>query len=332
MSFRRSISKPYYEWRLNAAIKWSSFKQTIKNNIHLVLFETYINNPGTWYGNLIGVILPKKDGDAYNVHFWIPKLWIKKIVEQLKQESQLFPEVNFRITSGDSLVMPQLTTQLGGNPYSQMVIPTKNVAFSIDFEMIAYKLTICVSILTLVSTNIAERIDRSIFASSTTPDNGIESVFSEPQITDSQSEGMTSIGGYVQSSEDSLGDVWKMALFHLPRGYRQKAKFFMHPRTGKNHISKIYDGEGNSLVDLRPNSKSIDEDNRLVSLLGKVVVNNEYMDSKEFYGVLADLTRGYTIAINDMAFLTINNTDGYKFNIGIAGRVIQPASFKAIRV
>ena len=65
---------------------------------------------------------------------------------------------------------------------------------------------------------------------------------------------MKTVGGYVATgSTDGIvtADTFKTMLFHLPQGYRQRAKWYMNSNTGLQISTLKKDGMGNYLIDQR---------------------------------------------------------------------------------
>ena len=186
------------------------------------------------------------------------------------------------------------------------------------------------SIIEKMSYDVACFIDRSVIL----PDHHminspIEGMLTANNVFDHESGGFKSIAGYIDNTDVDLKtfdpQTIKNTLFHLPPGYRQRAKWIMNTNTAlaleEMHL------QANDFLNVENNWSPLSNKR----LLNKPVIINEYMPDKGLIIILADLTRGYQISntFEDMDLIITPRTIGVRFNI--AGKVLQPAAFKGVR-
>ena len=147
------------------------------------------------------------------------------------------------------------------------------------------------------------------------------------------SKDMQTVSGYIPSPNDELtSDAIKMCLFHLPRGYRQKAKWYMNTNTAKL-LTTVVDEDGLSIVDER----TVDEEKGHVHMmLGKPICIVESMPDIETGKVpiiFGDLSRGYLLARrHELQQVRRNITPRVELITKYGGQVLQPAAIKGIKI
>lgn len=351
-----TYSSPYslwFEFKWKARKFVNKIKHAIIDRIHLFFFELYINHPDAIFGGLIGMWLPKNEllSDSGRVSLWIPALWTDRFTEAVSKRSKLYSELRTRTTTSDRIVQPSLVqtdrykdakgASVITDVYSQVIVPLKTTYLTVPFSRADWQPTISLSLMDLSSDELANLIDSNILARKYNEKSGFESLFDNPRITEHESKGMSTVSGYVVSNmnnHDQAGtdfrdiDVWKEALFHLPQGYRQRAKWYMHPDIGLyiGTLSEV-DDVTNERHYLARQGDNIQSDGTPVEILNKPIIYNDKITGREIIAILGDLTRGYIIAAPRRMWLTIDSENGYKIGLKTGGQVLQPAAIKAVK-
>ena len=308
-------------------------------------------------------------GSDASAGFAVPPDWVSELNKNIMTQTVMAPECRTRTTTSDRIVQPNLITtdarrahvaqvrwpgEMPGSSaeheatqdtYSQVDIPIhvmlvsysatnsalEDVTFSLENE-----------INEAFSEAVAIAYDDLIWGG-----NGqgkLEGIVVNQSVIGHRSTSIQTVSGYVPTGSANgivTADTLKTMLFHLPRGYRPNAKWYMNSDTALE-ISTLKDGQGNYLIDNRidalQNSGGMPE-----KLLGLPIVYNEYADSIASNGypiVLGDLRRGYVIgkrvdfAIRRFDDSAVADLDQVKF-IGrarIGGQVLLPASMKVMKV
>jgi HK97 family phage major capsid protein len=307
-------------------------------------------------------------GSDSSVGFAVPPDWVAELNKNIMVQTVMAPECRTRTTTSDRIVQPNLITTdarrahaarvrwpgevVGSNTdhrsiedqYSQVDVPIHVMLISLTagnsaLEDVTFSLEDEIN--EAFSEAVAIAYDELIWSGD--GQGKMEGIVVNNQVTGTRSTGMQSVSGYVPSgSPDGIvtADVLKELLFHLPRGYRQRAKWYMNSNTGLQ-IATLKDGEGNYLIDQRDESlQAVGVPDRL---LGKPIVYNEYADDIAENGypiVLGDLSRGYIIGKRvDFSIRRFDDSQYAELDqvlfLGRArmgGQVLQPASVKVLKI
>jgi HK97 family phage major capsid protein len=317
------------------------------------LFDKYLATIDTAEGDLVLPLLKKSRASTNSrIEILVPEAWSKEITKKVLNISQLYSELRTRTTDSD-VILPDLISNLGSplrRPFVNWPGESIDVEEDVDpkikkrleFHPSPIEINLHVaeyinradnlqSILDSMMYDIARLIDESVISPvSYMNNNPIESILTSEGVYDHESTGMQGVAGYIDNTDTDLNSfnpkTIKETLFHMPRGYRQRAKWIMNSETAmalEEMRIKVNNGD-----------PSIDDNwsplaNR--RLLNKPVILNEYMPSKGIIIILADLTRGYQISkyFQDMHLIITPRSIGLRFKI--AGKVLQPAAFKGVR-
>lgn len=318
------------------------------------IFDRYVAALGN---SSRGAILPllkiSRASTPLRLEIIVPELWELEITKTVLNISQMYGELRTRIADSD-VILPNLVGNLG-SPHRRSVVAWPNetvdlinssedikVNKRLEFHPAFIELNVNVSdyisrteglqpIIDHMLYDIARLIDESVISPvSYMKNNPIESILTSEDVFDHESSGMQGVAGYIDNTDIDLKtfnpETIKNTLLHMPRAYRQRAKWIMNSETAL------------ALEDMRFQVNNVDSDiannwSPLVNqrLLGRPVILNEFMPSKGLIIILADLTRGYQISrhFQNMHLIVTPNSVGLKFKV--AGKVIQPAAFKGIR-
>jgi HK97 family phage major capsid protein len=307
-------------------------------------------------------------GSDASVGFLVPEDWVNELNKNVMTQTVMAPECKARTTTSDRIVQPNLNTTDARRAHpAQVRWPGESPASNTDHRTVEDEYTqvtipIHVMLITLAATNSAledatfnleEEINEA-FAEAVAVSydqliwggdgqGKLQGIVTNSQVVGSPSLGMKTVGGYVATgSADGIvtADSLKTMLFHLPQGYRQRAKWYMNSNTGLQ-VATLKDGNGNYLIDQRDDAlRTVGVPDRL---LNKPIVYNEWADdadSGKFPIILADLTRGYIIGRR--VEFSIRRFDDSNYaehdqvlflgRARLGGQVLQPASFKALKV
>lgn len=303
-----------------------------------------------------------------SVGFLVPEDWVNELNKNVMTQTVMAPDCRTRTTTSDRIVQPNLITTDARRAHAAQVkwpgeSPSANTEHrTTEDQYSQVQIPIHVMLISLAATNSAledstfnleEEINEA-FAEAVAVSydqliwggdgqNKIQGIVVNEQVISSRSTGIQSVGGYVPTgSVDGIvtADVLKQMLFHLPQGYRTRAKWYMNSNVGLE-IATLKDGEGNYLIDQRDESlRSVGIPDRL---LGKPIVYNEWasdISSGSFPIVLADLSRGYVIGRR--VEFSIRRFDDSNYaehdqvlflgRARLGGQVLQPAAFKTLKV
>lgn len=323
------------------------------------LFAKYLASIGTGAGDLV---LPRlkisKASTNSRMEITVSEEWQKGFTSSVRNASRMYSELKPIPTESDRIVLPNLISNLG-SPHNLKTVRWlgESIDDNDDLRRIEVgeetrkrwtltpqpiEVNIQVSeyinraenmnhIIGEIIHRIAQLIDASVISPvSYMKNNPIESILDTEGVYDHESLGMNGVAGYIDNTDTNLKnfnpETIKNTLFHLPAGYRQKAKWIMNSETAvalEDMQFQVNHGDKD-----RADNWSPFINNRL---LNKPVIINEYMPSKGVIIILADLTRGYQISryFEDMYFIVTPYSIGLKFKV--AGKVLQPAAFKGVR-
>lgn len=307
-------------------------------------------------------------GSDAAVGFAVPPDWVAELNKNVMTQTVMAPECRTRTTTSDRIVQPNLVTADARRAHAAVVrwpgevITDGNVSRTIEDTFSQVEVPINVMLISLTSGNsaledvtfsledeineafseaVAVAYDQLIWSGD--GQGKLQGVVVNNQVVGHVSQNMQTVSGYVASgSPDGIvtADVLKELLFHLPRGYRQRAKWYMNSNTGLQ-IATLKDGEGNYLIDQRDESlQSVGVPDRL---LGKPIVYNEYADDIVEGGfpiILGDLSRGYIIGKRvDFSIRRFDDSQYAELDqvlfLGrarLGGQVLQPAAIKVLKV
>jgi HK97 family phage major capsid protein len=300
--------------------------------------------------------------------FAVPPDWVSELNKNVMTQTVMAPECRTRTTTSDRIIQSNVVTTDARRAHAAVVrwpnevIANGDVTRTTEDQFSQIEVPINVMMLSLTSSNsaledvtfnleeeineafseaVAVSYDSLIYAG-----DGIgklEGIVTNSQVTAVRSQGVQTVGGYVPTGSPEgiiTADTLKEMFFHLPLGYRQRAKWYMNSNTGLQ-ISTLKDGEGNYLIDQR--NESLQNTGVPDRLFGKPIVYNEYaQDIAEdaFPIVLADLSRGYLIGkrvdfsirrFDDSAYAELDQVL-FLGRARIGGQVLQPAAIKVLKV
>ena len=303
-----------------------------------------------------------------SVGFLVPEDWVNELNKNIMTQTVMAPECRTRTTTSDRIVQPSIRTTDARRAHAAQVrwpgeSPSSNQEHRSDEDQYnQITIPIHVMLISLAATNSAledstfnleEEINES-FAEAVAVSydqliwggdgqNKMQGIVVNGDVTGSRSLGVSTVGGYIPSgSKDGIvtADVLKTMQFHLPQGYRSRAKWYMNSNTGLE-IATLKDGEGNYLIDLRDEGlRSAGIPDRL---LGRPIVYNEWASDiaeDAFPIVLADLSRGYVIGRR--VEFSVRRFDDSNYaehdqvlflgRARLGGQVSMPAAFKVLKV
>lgn len=293
----------------------------------------------------------------------MPKTWLTYFNLRVIEHGNVLGECRTRTTTSDRIIQPTLIDNLGSGyrhppkvrwpgemtpeeeaeaakkresdvQYSQIDITTKPYEVLVKQPKDQYFISIEDG-LDSIAQDIGLIGNIEIFATEEVPDKYYESILLTPSVIDHRSEGMSTVSGYIDI--ETTAENLKCALFHLPQGYRQRAKWYMSEARAKLLLDTV-DENGNEMIDPRhnPNHPQYDPTNEILNevgvpyrLLGKpiVCVKGMHID----YVVIGDLSRGYLTG--KLTGKTGFNDDGnLLFTTKLGGQVLQPAAIKVCKL
>ena len=323
---------------------------------------------GTFGFDSNGAIKTYYGGSDASAGFAVPPDWVSELNKNVMTQTVMGPECRTRTTTSDRIVQPNLiTTDARRSHAAQVRWPGEVIASgsehrSVEDQYSQVAVPIHVMLISLTAGNsaledvtfsledeineafseaVAVAYDELIWGGD--GQAKLEGIVVNNSVVGARSTGMQSVGGYIPSgSPDGIvsADVLKEMLFHLPRGYRQRAKWYMNSNTGLQ-IATLKDGEGNYLIDQR--SESLQAVGVPDKLLGKPIVYNEYADDIAEDGfpiILGDLSRGYLIGKRvDFSIRRFDDSQYAELDqvlfLGrarLGGQVLQPAALKVLKV
>ncbi len=307
-------------------------------------------------------------GSDASVGFAVPPDWVNELNKNIMTQTVMAAECKMRTTTSDRIVQPTLVTTDARRAHAAKVrwpdevitddtesrtIEDQYAQTDVPIHVMLISLTAGNSALEDVTFSLEDEINEAFSeAVAVAYDELIwggdgqaklEGIVTNNRVIGSRSAGVTTVGGYVPTGSPNgivTADVLKEMLFHLPRGYRARAKWYMNSDTGLQ-IATLKDGEGNYLIDQRDESlQAVGVPDRL---LGRPIVYNEYADSVEtnqYPIILGDLSKGYLIG--KRVDFSIRRFDDAKYaekdqvlflgRARLGGQVIQPAAIKVLKV
>ena len=267
------------------------------------------------------------------------------LIDEMYKRSALLPELRTKTTQSDRIIQPTMGFKDNDDrvtnsdrhttidTITEVIIPLNKRGYQFSWlELLEY---------------VAENPDRKfaatirlaeLVAEQLVPDfeyhalYGQGGVMNDDRVFKHRSGGMQTVAGYCLSEGGLTGDSMKAVLFHLPRGYRQRAKWVMNKRTGKQ-LLQTFDSEDNPIVN------HLDEENQKsdlpVRVLGKPILYVDDMPDVRPNAIpiiLADWSRGYISSYRSDTVHKDTHKVNVTANIGIAGQVLQPASFKGVKI
>lgn len=300
--------------------------------------------------------------------FLVPEDWVNELNKNVMTQTVMAAECRTRTTTSDRIVQPSINTTDGRRAHAAQVrwpgeSPASNTEHRSDedtYEQVV--IPIHVMLISLAATNssledstfnleeeineafaeaVAVSYDQLIWGGD--GQGKMQGIIQNPRVTGTESLGVQSVGGFVITGDDDgivSADTLKQMLYHLPQGYRTRAKWYMNSNTGLQ-VATLKDGEGNYLIDNRDEGlRSVGIPDRL---LGKPIVYNEWASDIATGGfpiVLGDLSRGYVIGRR--VEFSIKRFDDSNYaehdqvlflgRARLGGQVLQPAAFKVLKV
>lgn len=308
------------------------------------------------------------DGGSGGVGFAVPPDWVSELNKNIMQQTVMAQECKTRTTTSDRIVQPNLITtdarrahaaqvrwpgEIITDPTETRTIEDQYSQVDVPVHVMLLSLTAGNSALEDVTFSLEDEINEAFSEAVAVAydeliwggdgQGKLEGIVTNSQVTGTRSTGVQSVSGYIPTgSPDGIvtADTLKEMLFNLPRGYRQKAKWYMNSNTALQ-IATLKDGEGNYLIDHRDEGlQSIGVPDRLLS---RPIVINEYADDiaeNAFPIVLGDLSRGYIIGkrvdfsirrFDDSAYAQLDQVL-FLGRARLGGQVLMPAAIKVLKV
>jgi len=307
-------------------------------------------------------------GSDASAGFAVPPDWVAELNKNIMTQTVMAPECRTRSTTSDRIVQPNLVTTDARRSHAAVVRwpgevitagsehRTVEDTFSqvdVPIHVMLLSLTAGNSALEDVSFSLEDEINEAFSEAVAIAyddliwggdgQGKLEGIVVNSNVTGARSTGVQSVSGYIPTgSPDGIvtADVLKEMLFHLPRGYRQRSKWYMNSNTALQ-IATLKDGEGNYLIDVR--TESLQAAGVPERLLGKPIVINEYADDiaqDAFPIVLGDLSRGYLIGKRvDFSIRRFDDSQYAELDqvlfLGrarLGGQVLQQAALKVLKV
>ncbi len=315
-----------------------------------------------------GAIKTYYGGSDASAGFAVPPDWVAELNKNVMTQTVMAPECRTRTTTSDRIIQPNLVTTDARRSHAAQVrwpgevITTPSITdttedtysqVEIPIHVMLMKLSAGNSALEDVAFNLEDEINEAFSEAVAVAydeliwggdgQGKLEGIVVNPQVTGHASTGVQTVGGYVATGSNAgiiNGDVLKQMLFNLPRGYRQRAKWYMNSNTGLQ-IATLKDGNGNYLIDQRDDS--LQNAGVPDKLLGKPIIYNEYADdisSGAFPIILGDLSRGYIIG-KRVDFSIRRFDDSYQAQYDqvmflgrarLGGQILQPAAVKVLKI
>ena len=309
-------------------------------------------------------------GSDASAGFAVPPDWVAELNKNIMTQTVMAPECRTRTTTSDRIVQPNLVTTDARRAHAAEVrwpgevitdpttahrtIEDQYSQVDVPIHVMLMSLTAGNSALEDVSFSLEDEINEAFSEAvaiaydeliwSGDGQGKLQGIVVNDQVTGTRSLNMQTVSGYVPTgSPDGIvtPDVLKEMLFHLPRGYRQRSKWYMNSNTALQ-IATLKDGEGNYFIDERDASLQSTGGVPL-TLLGKPIVINEYADDiveDGFPIVLGDLSRGYLIGKRvDFSIRRFDDSNYAELDqvlfLGrarVGGQVLTPASMKTLKV
>lgn len=328
-------------------------------------FTDYLANMGTSAGDkILPYLIQSKKSKPSNLEIHVSDIWRNEFTEKVVEGSVMYPELKTRkitTASQERIIQPNLVTsdrRITGGPIrwpgsapdntdtytsspetQEIVLESGPIEMRIHVAPYIDRIRHLDQIVWTMANDLSRLIDTSVITSvSHFPENPIKNMFDAPNLFDHPStldhtNRKYSAGGYIESFGSEVKyinpQVIKDTLWHLPPGYRQRAKWYMSRETAIA-LEQLQDTNTWDFVTgiSRNESWSPFSNQRL---LNKPVIFNEAMPDKGIIIILADLTRGYLISHRpeNMHIVLTPDSIGLKFDMG--GKVLQPAAYKGIK-
>lgn len=328
-------------------------------------FTTYLENMGTKKGDdILPYLIQSEKSKPSNLEIRVSSIWANEFTKKVIEGSVMYPELktrNITTASQERIIQPNLVTSdhlrsrgpirwpgeapdntdtYTSSPETQeIVLESGPIEMRIHVAPYIDRIRHLDQIIWTMGNDLSKLIDTSVITSvSHFPDNPIKNMFDTPNLFDHPStlshlERKYSVGGYIESFGSEVQyinpQVIKDTFWHLPPGYRQRAKWYMNRETAAA-LEQLQNVNTWDFV-TGPSRNDTWSPFSNQRLLNKPVIFNEAMPDKGIIIILADLTRGYLISSKPENIHIVLTPDsiGLKFDMG--GKVLQPAAFKGIK-
>ena len=248
------------------------------NDIGFKILDLYLSLLGTDQAKVIEPLLNlDEDSNEDNIVIIVPDSIINDINQEVMKNSVMAPECKTRTTTSDRIVQPNLIMtdarrahpaqvrwpgenvgphQVVEDQYTQVVIPLAQIKYLHGkLSEISHKIDVDFTddFIKAVALFISNKIDADMVDPNNTNDDSvaIKSILNNDQTFGHPSLGMSTVSGCLEMWATDIShldaNAFKQALFHLPRGYRQRAKWYMNSRVAKALLT-AKDPEGNDLI------------------------------------------------------------------------------------
>lgn len=300
--------------------------------------------------------------------FAVPETWINTLNKNIMTQANMANDCRTVTTASDHVIQPNLVTTDARRSHAASVswpgeLPT-GASDSAATEDVLSQINIPVHVMLINHTASLSSMEDSAFDLQAEINEAfveavsisyeqliwagdgqgkLMGIVNDPLVNASASAGVATVGGYIPTGSTLgfiNGDVIKRMAFHMPAGYRSRAKWYMNSDTALE-ISLLKDGVGNYLIDPR------DEALRTAGVPDRLfrypIVYNEFASgiaSGNYPIVLAALNPAYTIAkrvdfsvrrFDDSAY-AVKDQCLILGRARIGGQVTQPAAVKLLKV
>ena len=304
--------------------------------------------------------------NAGSVGFGVPDDFVAELNRNIMVAAVTAQECKVRKTSGDRILVPDLQTTdarrayrgqaywPGESPASQDEHDVAEIQLSqieLPVHVLLVSTTSTYSALEDVAFDLQEMINEQ-FAETVAiqyeeliwrgdGQGKMKGIVNDTRVTGTASASVQTPSGYIASGKASSiqdADKIRSMMWHLPPGYRQRAKWYMNSTTA-DAIFKLKDADGNYIWGERQGLN----DGLPTTLMNKPIVYNEWADDVSaglFPLLLADLSRGYTIGKRvefsvrrfDDSTYAVKDQALFMGRARIGGQVTQPIAIKALKV
>ncbi len=249
------------------------------------------------------------ESESESEWYQVPESWDQVIKDAIIEQSVILSEVRLRRTIANRVIQPVLVSgfplavsvggeqEISSDDYSQLII----VLIRKDDVLVVNADGLLDKIVDQEVPLIADIYDRGIVSG-----NAFCLGVTQKRVTGHPSEGMHSMGGYIELPDYS-GDAIATALMHLPKPYRKRAKWCVDVNI-EDKIRPLMEGE----------------------MLNKLpVIFHKSMDP-QYPIILGDWTRGYC-AGSRVFYIHRESDSKFSFRYSIGGDVVFETAFKVLR-
>ena len=304
--------------------------------------------------------------NAGSVGFGVPDDFVAELNRNIMVAAVTAQECKVRKTSGDRILVPDLRTTDARRAYRGQAFwpgesPDTQAEHNVDeIQLSQIELPVHVLLVSTTSTytaledvafDLQEMINEQ-FAETVSiqyeeliwkgdGQGKMRGIVNDDRVTGTASSSVQTPSGYIASGKAGAiedADKIRSMMWHLPPGYRQRAKWYMNSTTA-DKIFQLKDADGNYIWGERQGLN----DGLPTTLMNKPIVYNEWADdvsAGNFPLLLADLSRGYTIGKRvefsvrrfDDSTYAVKDQALFMGRARIGGQVTQPIAIKALKI